>query len=536
MKDEVPSDHSKKSNRLEKATLYPIEGFLPFSQSLIWKLNHQFYQEVGLEAWREGDVPYQLTSNSKVGKAYAEIIFGFLKDLAFQGKIDEKIYILELGAGHGKLAFHLFKHLDKLIKQIKINLPEYCYILSDIAEDNIAFYQSHPQFKEYIDSGRLDIAYFDMLTTQEISLRISGESISSQSLEQPIVVLANYFFDSIPAELFYYKSGKVFDCELSLESFSKTENLSTSDLLRNLKLTYNLEPHNPQYFEDPLFNKIVDQYKHLVKNSHVIFPSKGIEGLNRIMGFSKAGMMVVTMDKGFHEIHDLEGASAPKMMTHGSMSFSVNYHALGTHCTAKKGTVWFPSSSNFSVELVCLIYLPEAEVFTDTRLAFQRYVDDFGPDDYNILKKLAYQLRGDLTIPQILAYLRMANYDTSVFVNLFDRLKQLLSSITYNERHRILQAMHEVWEMYFSLNESYDLAFELGGIFYALGAYEDALSYFHRSEELFGSKPDTYYNKALSYYQLRQDDSFVQIVKEAKLKFPKFEKFEQLDALDLKAE
>jgi len=535
MKDEDSKDNLKKTSRLEKATMFPVEDYIPFSKSLIWKLNHQFYQEVGLEAWREGDVPYQMTSNSKVGKAYAEIIFGFLKDLAFQGRTEEIVYILELGAGHGKLAFHMFKHLDRLTSQVKIDLPPYCYILSDIAEDNIEFYKSHPQFIEYIESGRLDVAYFDVLETKELNLRLSGKTISKKTLDQPIITIANYFFDSIPSELFYYKDGEVFDCELGLSSFADPEKLSTIDFLKNLKLAYRKTAHNPNYFEDAVFNEIVDSYKNLVKDSHIIFPSIGLTGLDTIRQFSNAGMLLVSMDKGFHEVHDLEGAKAPKMMTHNSMSFSVNYHALGKHCSAKDGTAWFPKSSNFHLELVCLLYLPDPSKFSDTRLAYQRYIDDFGPDDYMILKKLAFQLSDNLSIPQIVAYLRMANYDTAVFVNLFDRLKALLPTITYNERYRLSQVMHEVWEMYFTLNESYDLAFEIGGIFYALGYYEDALTYFSRSENLYGNKPDTYYNRALSYYQLRQDQKLVAIIKEAKLKFPDYANFDALDKLDLGA-
>ena len=111
-----------------KDEYYEIESIKPFSQSLIWKLNRDYYQDKGVTAWSEDAVPHQMTSNSKVGKIYAELILAFLKDLSAKGKITETVYILELGAGHGRLAFHILKHLQKLEPVLGIELPPYCYI------------------------------------------------------------------------------------------------------------------------------------------------------------------------------------------------------------------------------------------------------------------------------------------------------------------------------------------------------------------------------------------------------------------------
>jgi len=95
--------------------LHEVESFQLFSESKIWQLNRDYYQDIGIEAWSEGEVPHQITSNSLVGKTYSELILGFLKDLADKGETKETVYIIELGAGHGRLAFHILKHLERLI-------------------------------------------------------------------------------------------------------------------------------------------------------------------------------------------------------------------------------------------------------------------------------------------------------------------------------------------------------------------------------------------------------------------------------------
>ena len=150
---------------------FKLESNQLFSKSKIWQLNRAFYQYKGINAFSEDIVPHHLTSNSLVGKTYAELILGFLKDLAAKGKTKEKVFIIELGAGHGRLAFHILSHLQKLISNYNLELPPFCYILSDIAEKNLNFFQAHHQFQEYFDNGTLDVCYFDAIESKQLFLR-----------------------------------------------------------------------------------------------------------------------------------------------------------------------------------------------------------------------------------------------------------------------------------------------------------------------------------------------------------------------------
>ncbi len=183
---------------------FEIQSKTPFAESIIWQLNRDFYQEQGIKAWSEGIVPHQMTSNSQVGKTYAELIFALLKDLADKGNL-EIVYLVELGAGHGRLAFHILKHLDKLVAGTNRVMPQYCYVLSDIVEDNLSFFMDHPQLQYYLEKGELDIAYFDAIDSKELHLRYAQKTIHAMELKTPIVAIANYFFDSIPNDLYYIK-------------------------------------------------------------------------------------------------------------------------------------------------------------------------------------------------------------------------------------------------------------------------------------------------------------------------------------------
>ena len=138
---------------------YEVESSTPFSESKIWQLNRDYYNKEGMKAWQSGEVPHYMTSNAMVGKTYAELIFGILKDLGRMGKTEERVYILEMGAGHGRLCFHILLQLEKLLQAALNTLPDYCYVLSDIAEDNLRFLEEHPQFSVFWEDEILPLRW-----------------------------------------------------------------------------------------------------------------------------------------------------------------------------------------------------------------------------------------------------------------------------------------------------------------------------------------------------------------------------------------
>jgi len=241
----------------------------------------------------------------------------------------------------------------------------------------------------------------------------------------------------------------------------------------------------------------------------------------------------LSLDKGFHRMADLDNFKIPDLVTHGRVSIWVNYHALGAFCEKDGGQVFFPNYSNFHFVLGAFLFLEDSEQYLETKRAYQKNVDDFGPDDFNTLKKQSYANVARLNLRELIALFRLSKYDPTFFTKLLPRLKQLIKSISVNERTRVSETMHQVWDMYFSISENFDLAYAIGGIFYELGYYDEALKYFQHSQELHGQKADTYYNVALSYYQLRDDKNFLKTVKKAKQAFPEFVEFENLEKLEL---
>lgn len=513
--------------------IFPIESFTPFAESHLWQINRDYYHESGVDAWRTGAVPHHMTSNAMVGRTYAGIILGVLKDLARQNKIIDRVYLIELGAGHGRLAYHILKQLDEMIALLSIDLPPYCYVLSDIVEDDLTFFDEHKQFEPYFAQGLLDVSYYDAIDSEVIHLRHAGISIEKGDLKQPILAIANYFFDSLPNDLFVIDKKKISTCSVALESTIDPSTIDTSTLLKNLRLSYEQIAIKDNHYEDPQLGDILRAYGKLSYNTHIFFPRVGIHCIDQLASYSEQGLILISMDKGFHELADLDNRNKPDIIMHGSFSLWVNYHALGAYCDSLGGKSLFPKYSTFHLELACILLVPNPEDFSYTNEAYKCYVNDFGPDDFNTIKKLSYGNISKLKLIDLLSILRLSAYDSTLFRQFLPQIKIVIKMISNEERNRLSQTLHKIWDSYFNIGEPFDIAYAIGGLYYDLGYYPEALKYFDHSDDYFGLRADNYHNRILCYYQLRQDELFSSTLKEAKAHFPGNDQIALLDKLDL---
>jgi len=512
---------------------YEIEPFKAFSQSKIWEINKNYYQSEGLNAWRDGTVPHHLTSNSVVGRTYAQLILGHLKDMAQLGSTKETVYIVELGAGHGRLGYHVLKHLEKLLRRVNIDLPSYCYILTDIAENNLDFFLTHPQFQYYFNNGTLDVAYFDATCTDTLRLRYAGREISTGSLNQSLITVANYFFDSIPTDVFLVKNQELSELKVSIRGTVESSATIDKGDFSHLDFTFLSTPIDDQYYDNTQFNDILESYRLGLEYSHVFFPKAGLECLDRLRALTNVGLMVLSIDKGFHELKDIDKVGQPDVVTHGSVSIWVNFHSIGSYCSRNGGQSLFSDYATLHLDCACFLMTAESDAYHYTKSAFQEYVNDYGPDDFYAIKQLTYSNINALSLIELITLIRVSYYDSTLFQTILPRLKQLTQEVTLNERRRLGQCLNQIWEMYYSIEEPFDLAYAIGGLFYDLGFYTDAKKYFEHSISLFGLKSDCLHNIALCQYQLREDQGFLETLKSIRSHFPQYTRISKLDNLNL---
>ena len=430
------------------------KSFTSLSQSPLWKINTDYYQSTGLEAWRSGAVPHQISSNSRIAKTIAELILGYLKDISRKSDTNEIVYIVELGAGHGRLAYHILKHLDRLIALTNIVVPKYCYVLTDIIEESLQYFLDHSQLEDYFKSGKLDVSYFDVVKSEELYLRYTKQKITKGSLYQSTIVVANYLFDSIPTDLFQVEGNTLLACHVDFDHS-----------VDRMNLTYHKEVVGGPVYPEVMYNDILEDYRKQLDNSHFYFPNIALDCLSRVQQLSSNGLMLISCDKGFHELHDLQNMGEPDVVCHGSFSLMVNFNAMANFCKLSGGVAYLPAYATNALQCVCLLFENDHGNFEEVNNAYERFVNDFGPDDYITLKKMSYDKIASLSTEELVAMIRLSNYDSTIFQNYLPRLKQLSAHLSMSDRRRLSQVMHRVWDMYFTINEPYDLPFELGGFY-----------------------------------------------------------------------
>ncbi|HEY2491756.1 MAG TPA: SAM-dependent methyltransferase [Paenibacillus sp.] len=495
--------------------LHEEQQIYRFSESPIWELQRSYYEEQGVKAWQSEEVPHYITNNSFIAVAYAEMIFGFLQDRASLGYTTEPVTILELGAGSGRLAFYILKELCELRDFANIPLPPFRYVMSDLPLKNIAYWQQHPSLLTFVEQGVLDFAHFDAMHDTDLNLTQSKLSVRPADLQQPLLVIANYFFDSIPQELIYVGEGKIFECNVSIQSPEGTMDLNTSDMLGKLIPEYHYR-RAPEYEEESYpYHGVIGLYQQKLEDSHILFPEIGLACLERLRQLSQEGFLLLTADKGDHRLENWEFAEPPRLIHHGSFSLTANYQAIQTFFEQKGAQSFFTTHHYKNLNVGCILMLQDPTSHVNTRLAYRRFIDRFGPDDFFSMKEWFDEHLDQMELRQIYSFWRLSGHDTQLFLQSADRMKNLLPMSSDEEMNDIHDGIQWMWSRYYPMDENHDLAIECAMVLFEMDLFEEALLFFERSRNMSKADANVLYNMAICYDEVGIEETAVDYTRRA---------------------
>jgi len=475
-----------------------------FSEAPIWDIQRKYFKEEGTKAWSNDQVPHYITSNPMIAAAYADMIFSFLQDRANQGHTTDMVTIVELAAGTGRLAYHVLHELRQLRDEAGIALPPFRYIMTDLAMKNVNAWKEHPALQSFVAEGMLDFAKFDAVQDAELNLIVSGAAVKEGDATQPLVVVANYFFDNIPQELIYIGEEGVYEADVRLEIPERSESLKPSEWLKRIKLHYEYR-RAPEYEQPtyPYYDTIAT-YRERLEDSHVLFPSVGIACLERLHRLSRAGFILITADKGDHLLEQWKFASPPELILHGSFSLTANYHALRDVFERRGAATLFPSHHYKNINVGCILHVDRPKDYSNFRLAYRRRVERFGPDDFFSLKEWVDRQQKSMGLQQMLSFWRLGGYDAEFFAQNAQRLSSLLADATDEEKQDLVSGIERMWSSYYVMEQQYDLALDAGLLLFEMGMYERSKRYLEISvREDKGEVVSTvYYSLAICCFEL----------------------------------
>jgi hypothetical protein len=519
-----------------------LEREQPLSASLLWRTQRAFFEEQAVNAWRRGTLPQYITTNPFIARAYARLAVAFLKDLTAppsQGgprpeahpRFDSSspVYVVELGAGSGRFAFHFARQARALLRDAGLGEVRLRYVMTDFAEPTLESWQTHPQLQPLIEQGLLDLARFDAGQPASLELLAGGEVLSPGTGRNPLIVIANYCFDSLPADAFWVEGGELQESLVTVFGHGDEPAGAPPDL-EALELAYTRRPAMLPYYGEPELDRILDDYATTLAQTAVLFPVAALRCLNYLRELAGGSMLLLVGDKGFGRTEELVAQREPALSVHGGcFSLPVNFHALAEWSRGHGGEAL--NTRHRPAFLDVWAFPLDVGATPALRTVFDQVVAQGGPDDTYALTEALEPRYSELTLPQMLALLRFTGSDSRVFQGCFPALRAALRAAPARDREGTREALLQVWDAYFHLGSETDVAFLLATLFFDLGDYRQALELLSHSTQLCGPNAGTSYNVALCHYHRLDFGHALSAVEETLALDPAFEQASTLRVL-----
>jgi putative S-adenosyl-L-methionine-dependent methyltransferase len=458
----------------------------PFSRSRVWDLQRAYYEREATEAFAQ--VPHQIVDNPYVARAFARAIVGFVRDCA-RGGLDpaQPLYVVELGAGAGRFAHGCVRELGERLAQLPLAVPELVYVMTDLGEATLGEWAANPG----LEDERLDFARFDATADMPLELRRRGTVLERSA--NPMVLIANYVFDSLPADAFAAGADGLEELLVAVEG----------DEVESMRLDYTRAPVAPGHYGDPDLDALLAHYGEQLRDTVFTVPRAALQCIRRARELAGGRLLVLSADKAFSTQAALYHRHEPEVSRHGgAFSLMVNFHALGLYARNTGGDAWNGGDRHDAVDVLALAFGAAPDGHAETGLAYADAIDAFSPDDLFQLAEGAERAAGELTVAEIVALLRLSHWDAFTLHGLTEALVEKAPQADAAVQEDLRAALFAIADRHFAVPGDDDLPFAIGRLMYEMGDYEDALDFFEQSIELYGPHPATEHNIKLCEEQL----------------------------------
>lgn len=466
------------------------------SRTDLWEKLRTFYQKEGISAWN-AKTPFYITSNPYLANAYAQVIMRFIEDLNTLDKADKDtpVYILELGAGPGAFSFYLLKNLVELRNTWFGFEGKFIYIMSDLVPENLEFAKNHPSFKRYIEEGTLKFSLFDA-ERDEIPI-IEGQPMETSA--KPLIVLANYVFDSLSADVFQIE-GK------TLRNLQVKRTVNTAPLeIDNAIVTLDdidagafYRDISIPYFKEPALNNILTHYLEQEKDTVMLFPTGPLSCIERLRKRNPQMLMLIA-DKGDVEptYEQLYGFAVHG----GSFSSMVDFYALNIYAKQNGGEAFHHPSTSLIVSALSIGQ--DLSALPETRRALAQSLAMVNPIHLYEIFGYFSETKPFAKLETIVSLLQLTSWDPIVFSQFFDVIIASLPFAQLNSIEQVASNAHRMAANVFFLPGISDFYALLGNFFQEIKRYQEAILYYQQSINTFGEADGVLYNIALCHYQLK---------------------------------
>lgn len=397
-----------------------LEHQVPLAASCCWQAQGEFYQQQGINAFQ--NVPYYITSNPFIAERFAASIARFL-ELWYQNH-DELVTVLELGAGTGQFSYYCNKALARLTdKPVR-------YIVTDMVTASLDFCRAHAKWQD------LDLALSHQVEFKRLDLTAVAEADCLNDLNKnaPLIVIANYVFDSLPMSAYYVQPSKA-PKELLLSLTTPAENAEQLHIKDWRLVDFNFQQENISSIND-FEQSLLSHYSQHLTESSITIPLAAIKVLETLTDYA-GGLLLMSLDNGLTNLPALDLLANPIPSIDGALSFPVNFHAIEYYFLQQGGAA---SMSTNEVGIKQAIFA-SAELQPLLPSVANLFMQQPDLAAFFTLQNQLLHDRDNLSLEALLAWLRLGQGDPVFLGRVEERAKCLLQQANYHQRAEFEQLL-----------------------------------------------------------------------------------------------
>ncbi|MFT7518110.1 MAG: hypothetical protein ACI9MC_000237 [Kiritimatiellia bacterium] len=444
------------------------------SESVLWDDQRRWYEDRATSAWSTGLVPSGVLTGTRTARQYAEMVRAYVEDSLEDGIIDasEPLFVLDLGAGSGRLGWHLQRELYELLADVP-GAPEPVVVLTDFSPSILEDWRAHPQAKH--------LAHALVDADEAGPIKLSDGTVL-HALSNPLIAVASYFFDSLGTDVYEALGGSL--SELHVDLTDSDVGWTVAPVLS---------------YDDPVLNDVLDAARRGVRGAF-LFPSTSVSVLERLRGVAPGGVLVIAADKAVCHAVGYDREHVMGLSHDGALSLRVNLHALGCWARLFGGQALFPTHHDPRLS-VALLAVPGKTPSALRRLqrAYSEGVSTFGPLAYRAVQSAIVD--GEIDLDSAIAVLKLSCWEPDVVLALEDRLTVEIERASPALRNELREALPKIAERGFLLDQRSDLYSTLARLAVCLGDLRWAVRFLEHSLTVFGHRADTWHNLSVLYSQ-----------------------------------
>lgn len=514
--DTLPSDSLLNNvvlEPIEPAAEAPASVFLgpeaPLSQCILWQMQEDFYKNMGVQAW-ESSVPMYITSSTYIADTYSDMILAFIDDHYAQLDLSQPLYILELATGSGRFSHLILRELERKMqyrarhREVRIK-----YVMTDFTDANLKYWEQHEKFAPFVEKGLLDFAVLNPMMQNEVTLWVGGDRVCAETVKNPVVAIANYFFDSIKQDVFRVESKNLLEGLVRIERNLEGVDPDSAPHISQVKVHHRYrELRNDNYYDDARLNGVLKFYKHHIKDGTIIFPIGAFDVVRNLEQLSGNRLMLLSSDKAYACYEHMICFYEHQYAQHdGAFSYMVNYDAIGRFFENAGGHYFHTTGQNLGLQTVCLLRMDGAEAASPEHLTFvfREKVDRSNPiTSITTLLPDGRPVLEQGELDRLIAHIRLHLCDPRIFGVLGQQLVDLIPHSTYGQQQDLLKLVGQAMDNFYYCPGEGNLPFWASQIYFHLQHFQESLDCLDQTIRFFGMHEALLFLKGQNYEKLSQ--------------------------------